>query len=367
VLPRRTLRPALLCLLSFSSSSLALAPQAALASESRESHAAGSPGNGAGNGAGAPKNGGPAAPARIVEVRVGLSVPAAEGLLEPRVRRLLELELGERAVLAPGTSGPLGEHVAYVWIDLPSPSRVGIEVRVGDKPVTRRELGIAGLAWDVAARIVAITTSEMVRAQMRPARVVRRPPAPKGPSPEELEIASRKRDALVFTAAGLAGALVPQERAFLAGPSIGIALRRFGASGHLSAAWLAGPAEFGALRWLEVGLGVENRFWLSSSWRLAIGGAASMAFLHLSGVSSVDGVPGGADTWSARGGIKGGLEARLYGPLWLGLNLDPGILLRPVRYEVAPGAPEKIEGVFLGASLSLSVEWIAPAVAAGAR
>jgi hypothetical protein len=110
---------------------------------------------------------------------VGLSVPAAESLSEQSVRRLLELELGERAVLAPGTSGPLGEHVAYVWIDLPSPSKVIIEVRVGDKSVTRRELGIAGLAWDVAARIVAITTSEMVRAQMRPARVVRRPPSPR--------------------------------------------------------------------------------------------------------------------------------------------------------------------------------------------
>jgi hypothetical protein len=116
-----------------------------------------------------------------------------------------------------------------------------------------------------------------------------------------------------------------------------------------------------------VGLGIETRFWLSSSWRLALGGAASMAFLHLSGVSSVDGVPGGVDTWSARAGLKGGIEARLYGPLWLGLQLDPGVLLRPVRYEETPGAPEKLQGAFLGAGLSLSVEWIAPAASAGAR
>jgi hypothetical protein len=299
-------------------------------------------------------------------VRVGLSVPAAESLLDQRVRRLLELELGEKAVLAPGTSGPLGDHVAYVWIDLPSPSKVAIEVRVGDKPVARRELGIAGLAWDVAARIVAITTSEMVRAQMRPARVIRRPPTPKGPTPEELEIASRQRDALVFTAAGLAGALVPPDRAFLAGPSIDISLRRLGASGHLSGAWLTGPAAFGTLRWLDVGLGIDTRFWISSSLRLSIGAAASMAFLHLGGVSSVDGVPGGADTWSARAGFEGGVEARLYGPIWLGLQLEPGALLRPVRYEDAAGVPDKLQGAFLGASLSLSVEWIAPAAPAGA-
>lgn len=283
------------------------------------------------------------------------------------MRRLLELELGEKAVLAPGTSGPLGEHVAYVWIDLPSPSKVVIEVRVGEKPVTRRELGIAGLAWDVATRIVAITTSEMVRAQMRPARIVRRPPAPKGPTKEELEIASRERDALVFTASGMAGALVPSEQAFLAGPSIGIALRRFGVSGQLSAAWLTGAAEPGALRWLDVGLGIEKRLWLSSAWRLSLGGAASMGFLHMSGVSSVDGVPGVTDTWSARAGIRGSIEARLYGPLWLGLGLDPGVLLRPVRYEVTPGAPERLQGAFVGGGLSLSVEWIAPAGSAGAR
>jgi len=298
-------------------------------------------------------------------VRAGLSVPAAESLSDQHVRRLLELELGEKAVLAPGTSGPLGDHVAYVWIDLPSPSKVAIEVRVADKPVMRRELGIAGLAWDVAARIVAITTSEMVRAQMRPPRVVRRPPAPKGPTPEELEIASRARDALVFSAAGMAGSLVPPSRAFLAGPSVDISLRRLGVGGHLSGAWLAGPAAFGALRWLEVGLGADRRLWLSGSWRLSLGAAASMAFLHLNGVRSVDGVPGSADTWSARAGFEGGIEARLHGPLWLGLQLEPGVMLRPVRYEDASGAPETLEGAFLGASLSLSVEWIAPAAPAG--
>lgn len=301
-----------------------------------------------------------------MEVRVGLSVAAAEGLSDQRMRRLLELELGEKAVLAPGTSGPLGDHVAYVWIDLPSPGLVAIEVRIGDKPVARRELGITGLTWDVAARIAAITTSEMVRVQMRPARVVRRAPPPKGPTPAELEIASRKRDALVW-GAGLETALIPPNQAFVLGPSLDVALRRFGVGGHLGAAWLTGPSASGTLRWLDISLGLSSRTWVSSSFRLSIGADASMALLHLDGVSSVDGVPGGADTWSARGGFEGGIEVRLYGPLWMGLKLQPGIILRPVPYADAAGAPRKLEGAFLGAGLSLSYEWIAAADAAAAR
>lgn len=293
-------------------------------------------------------------------MRFGISPAAAEGLSETRMRRLVELELGEKGVLAPGTSGPLGDHVAYVWIDLPSPSVVAVEVRVGDRPVARREVGILGLAWDVAARIVAITTSEMVRAQMRPVRVPRRAPAPKVPTPEELEVASRSRDALVFST-GAQTALIPPDKGFLAGPSLSVALRRFGVSERLHAAWLSGSTSAGAMRWLEVGLGLDYRVWLSSSWRLALGGAAALSFVHVD--SGVD----GADAVSGRAGGAVGLEGRLYGPVWLGLSLEPGAVLRPIRYRDEADREGAVEGLWLGANLSLSIDWIAPAQAAGAR
>jgi hypothetical protein len=323
-------------------------------------------GSGAAPKNGAPKSGGvPAAP-RIVEVRLGISPAAAEGLAETRMRRLIELELGEKAVLAPGTSGPLGEHVAYVWIDLPNASTVAIEVRVGDRQVVRRELGIIGLSWDVAARIVAITTSEMVQAQMRPVRVQRRAPVPKGPTPEELEIASRSRDALVFHAAA-EGAALPSSSAVLVGPSLELGLRRFGASERLFGAWLLGPAEPGAMRWLEVGLGVDYRVWLSRSWRVALGARAAFAFVHLDGPRSVDGVAGSESALSGRAAGALGVEARLHGPMWLGLSFEPGAVLRPVRYVDEAGGEGAIKGLWLGASLSLSIEWIASAEGAGAR
>jgi hypothetical protein len=290
-----------------------------------------------------------------------MSPAAAESLAETRMRRLVELELGEKAVLAPGTSGPLGEHVAYVWIDLPSATTVAIEVRVGDRQVARRDLGISGLSWDVAARIVAITTSEMVRAQMRPARVQRRAPTPKGPTPEELERASRSRDALIFGTAAH-GAFMPASGAILAGPSLSLALRRLGASERLYGAWLAGDTPVGAMRWLEVGLGLDYRAYLSSSWRIALGGTAGLSFVRLEGAQVTGGVPGNSDTWSGRAGGALGIEARLGRdqPIWLGLALEPGALLRPIRYEGGADGGGAIKGVWLGASLSLSIEWVEP-------
>src|SRR5262249_33216018 len=58
----------------------------------------------------------PQPPPRLVEVRFALSASAAKQLSEPRLRRLLEIELGDDAVIAPATTGPLGDHIAYVWV-----------------------------------------------------------------------------------------------------------------------------------------------------------------------------------------------------------------------------------------------------------
>src|SRR4051794_15136549 len=61
---------------------------------------------------------------RIVEVRVALSTEVLKKISEPRFRRLLEIELEGSAVLAPGAVGPLGDHVAYIWIDRPTPNQI---------------------------------------------------------------------------------------------------------------------------------------------------------------------------------------------------------------------------------------------------
>jgi len=299
----------------------------------------------------------PQAPARLVEVRLALSQEAAQNLSEARVRRLLEIELEENAILAPTAVGPLGDHVAYVWVDQPSPALAVIEVRVGDRPVARRRMGVQGLAGDVAARLVAIAAAEMVRAQMQPVRPPpRRPPPPRGPTPEEIEHASRMQPALMVSP-GASAAFLPSADGFLAGPSVGVGFRDFGLSETLFGRWFSGSAGGGVVRWLEVGLAAEYRVWLSPSWRLAFGGAAAVSSLHFTDATLRDGAPNERDTWSARAGARVGVEARLATPLWLTLAIEPGAILRPVAFTDARGAGS-VEGLWLGLDLGLRFEYV---------
>jgi len=298
-----------------------------------------------------------AAPApRVVEVRIALSSDALKKLSEPRLRRLLEIELEGSAVLAPGAVGPLGDHVAYIWVDRPTERQIAIEVRVGDRAVGRRDIAADGLTGDVAARLVAIAASEMVRDQMEPIRAVpRRPPPPRRPTEGEIELASRGQPAIqLFAGADLA--FLPQAAGVLAGPSLGLGFRYYGISETLFARWLTGPSHSGALRWLEFGISADYRLWLSPSWRLAFGAEAALASAHLGDAHIVEGFPGERDTWSARAGGRIGAELHLGGPLWLNLTATPGAILRPVRYD-SPSGKGALEGLWIGAGAGLSFEW----------
>ncbi len=303
----------------------------------------------------------PAATSRTVEIRLALSQFALRTLSEPRVRHLTEIETEDFAVMAPGTAGPLGDHVAYVWVDQPTISKVVVEARVGDNPVERREIAVRGLAGDVAARLVAIAVSETVRAGMAPRL---RPPPPSAPTPprltpEELERAGRSAPALVLGPA-IAVAALPASSGAVAGPSLSLAFRTFGASESIFARWLAGGVRGSALRCFEAGLSAEYRFWLGRSFRLALGGQAAFSSVFLADASTVDGRLDDQASWSARAGGLLALEARLAPPVWLALSAEPGAILRPVRYTAgatsAAGASSAIEGAWLGFALAVHFE-----------
>ena len=306
----------------------------------------------------APATAGPvSAPAsRIVEVRIALSSEVLKKLSEPRLRRLLEIELEGSAVLAPGAVGPLGDHVAYIWVDRPTPNQIAIEVRVGDRAVGRREIAAAGLSGDVAARLVAIAASEMVRDQMEPVRAApRRPTLPRRATEAEIELASRGQPGIQLLAAADI-AFAPKDTAVLVGPSLGVGFRYYGVSETLFARWLTGPSHGGSLRWLEVGLSADYRLWLSPAFRLAVGAEAALASAHLGDATVALGAPGERDTWSARAGGRLGAEVHLGGPVWLSLTATPGAILRPVRYET-PTSKGTFEGLWVGAGLGLTFEW----------
>jgi hypothetical protein len=296
-------------------------------------------------------NGSSASTSRVLEVRLGLAAGVGKVLSEPRVRRLLEIELGDDGVLGPGTAGPLGDHVAYVWVDSPSPTLLGVEVRVADRPVVRREIPIAGVGPDVAARLVAIAAGELVREKPRSKRPTPQPT----PAPEEQELARRGRPALELAAEGsVAG--VPRFGGAIAGPGLGASFRALGLSEGLFARWMEGAGRGGAARWLEIGVAVDYRHWLGARVRLVGGASAALASLRLADAVAVDGAAGDRDAWSARAGLRLGAEARVATSLWLGLVLEPGVVLRPVRFTDAGGAPQVAEGAWLGAALGLRFE-----------
>jgi hypothetical protein len=291
-----------------------------------------------------------------VEIRLALSAVAARTLNEPRVRRLVEIETESFAVLAPGAAGPLGDHVAYVWVDQPTIAKVVVEVLIGERTVERRDIAVRGLAGDVAARLVAIGISEMVRAGMAPRPAPAPPPAgPRKPTPEEQERAYRKAAAVLFTpTVTLVG--LPAAGGLLAGPGLSLGFRGFGATETLTARWLTGTTHGTNLRWLELGLGADYRVWLGRAWRLGLGGGAAFSSVHLADARAVEGLPDQRDTWSARATGLVSLEARLAPSIWLALSAEPGAILRPVRFTDAAGAAGSVVGAWLGASLALHFE-----------
>jgi hypothetical protein len=260
------------------------------------------------------------------------------------------------AVLAPALGGPLGEHVAYVWVDQPTAATVIVEVRVGDHPVARREIAVRGLAGDVAARLVAIAASEMVRAGMVPRPLpAPPPPAPRRPTADEIERASRVAPALLFTAsADVAG--LPAVAGVMGGPSLAIGFRLFGVTETLFGRWLTGTSRGGGLRWLEVGLAADYRVWLGRSWRLVLGGAMGFSSLHVADAATLEGQADQRETWSARAGGRLGIERRLDAPVWLALVAEPGAMLRPVHYRDVAGKGGAIEGAFLALGLAVTYE-----------
>jgi hypothetical protein len=301
-------------------------------------------------------------PGQVVEVRVALSAPAAARMPQGRLRSLLELELGSSAVLAPGSQGPLGDHVAYVWIDLTATAIV-IEVRVGGRPVARRELGWSSkTSWDAAMRLVVVSAADLVRTQAQPQPPPRKPPPPKRPSQQELEIASRDADALEVT--GLLGAsLMPVSSTWLGGPVFELALRRKRASLGVWGRLGAGDGSFGLARSLEAGLGAGYRIWAGPDVRFDLGVRAGFASLYLP-----DAIKSGTlathDLQLARAGGHLAMEFRLdgtprAGPIqaarWIGLRISPSALLGDV--EVVRGTQSGPVGGFgIGIELSITNE-----------
>ena len=290
-----------------------------------------------------------------IEVRLALSEPASVLLVPPRFRRYLSIELDDAGDVDPDSGGPLHDRVAYVWIDLPSPGQVRIQTRMGRHPIATRTFSLReGLRADVAARLVAIATSEMVRAQARPSRT-RKPKRPKPPTSEQIELATRDNPAVLF-AGGASGAWLPSAGALLGGSELDLSYRLGGVRQHLLASWLGGSSDGGPMQWMDVGLGLDHGWWTSAHWRIAFGATARAGLVRMRDVVSVDGEQGERETWSSRASGRLQVQRLLSGPTWLGLSLEPGVILRSSSYLTNAGDEGELKGFFLGLGLSLELE-----------
>jgi hypothetical protein len=302
---------------------LALATAAALAG----APARGGPrdvagGSGSSNGNG--RNGGVAAAAEPVKprhLRLALSPAAGAFMTEVRVRSLLRVELAGELPLADEPTGPIDENAVRAWIDLPDEASVLIQVQAPGRVLTRRRLDVTGLQWDVAARFTALATAELVRAHLTPLRVRR--PRPRVPTADEIDRADRARPRWVVAAGA---------HAHLGGgpPTLGPELELGHATRvvdvRLQARLVGGDADQQRVQAGELGLSALHRLHATPWLRAELGasfavGSASM--IEVTPTRSLEGDAAG----HGRLGARLGLGARVIDQTWLGLRVEPDVIV----------------------------------------
>lgn len=270
-------------------------------------------------------------------VRVGLSEQAAAFLTEARVRRLMELELPETVHLADAAVGPLDENAVRLYIDLPEPSVVTIQVQAPGRKLEQRRVDVSGLAWDVAARVTAVAASEAVRSQIAPIR--KRPTKPKEPTDAELMAAMRDVPS-IRVIGEISGAGLPSAGAGLLGSRLGIGFHQPYFFEELSLGVLGGEGNHGSLRWLELSAILGHRLFFTSRVRSELGATFALARADYAG-----GVAAGEGAFTLRAAAHLTLEVRPTERLWIGLELEPGAVLLP--------DPVALQGAWLGGNLTV--------------
>ena len=290
---------------------------------------------------------------RHLPVRVALSKAAAGGLGEIRLLRLLGIELDDDTPLATSPSGPLDDDHISVWIDLPSPDRVRLQVARPDGALSERTLQIDGYAPDVAARFVAITTAEMVRSIARPT-LAPEPALPHDPTGGDDAAATGSARARIDGGFGII-VLPGSTQRVLFGPELGIDYRVGLVSTRLHGRWLTSQDEPPGLRWLEVGLSSQAVLGVAPGLRLSIGGVAAAAAVLVPGTVAIDGVPSGAHTWTARLAGRLVLDGEITDHTWIGLALEPGACLRFQHLESGRDSQD-LGGFALHAGVTIGAE-----------
>ncbi len=290
------------------------------------------------------------------KVRIAVSPSANSRLLKHRLRRLVAIELAGIATLESSATGSLGPEVIRVWIDVPEPRRAVIEVRRTGRRLARRALAIGSFPADVAARVVAIATSQMVRVQARAQPEPLCEKIPEGPRENEGKLGD------FAVSAGISSQLLfGNTPTFVAGPELSVEHRRFISAQLLYARWLIGEEDDHRMRWLELGGGIDFRIALPHpDWRLSLGGRAGGVAMFLPDVGKNDSTGPKTSDWTVHATARVAIEVALTPRSWLALAAEPGGLLRSLTISDRDGEHTNISGATVGFSLSLLADPLRP-------
>jgi hypothetical protein len=296
-------------------------------------------GNGSSNGNGA---GTPVESTRPLHLRLALSPAAGAFMTEVRVRSLLRVELADVLPLADQPIGAIDENAVRAWVDLPDSAEVMIQVQAPGRAMTRRRLDVTGLGWDVAARFTALATAEVVRGQLAPVRVRR--PRPHVPTTAEIDAADRARSRWLIAGGGVARV---GEGPALFGAELEVGHATRAVDARLGARLVGGGGDVQAQA-LEAGLSAEHRLHFMPWLRADLG--ASFA-VGTAAVVDVTAAPPASDSAGyGRVAARVGGSARVAPQTWLGLRLEPGVV---VGGPTIAGA-SALDGASLGIVVAIS-------------
>jgi len=271
----------------------------------------------------------------LAQVRLAMSRAADKHLAELRIRRLLAIELGRKIQLEREPTGPLGDELVQVWIDLTG-EQVALHVRRMGRTLAQRTLDVGGYPPELAARMVALEASEMIRVQVGAA----------APDPCSMCRATPKEPlgalARVVVAASGAVRWTPDAPQLLvAGPRLEVGHQHGPVRQTMFAEWLVGIDDASDTRWAAAGLAVDGRLSPggATAWNLGIGARAALVALERRGDAPFE-------EWSAIAAARISAEVAVRPHAWVGIGLEPGLVLRPVD--------ERLTGFTLGAALTVA-------------
>jgi hypothetical protein len=261
-------------------------------------------------------------------VRIAFTREAAQKLTALRVRRLVELQLGEEFLVDPEPAGPLDEASIRIFIELDTPTTLRVQGHAPGRRVETRAVDVDGIAWEVATRFVAITASELVKNLAVPPRK----PRPRQLTPSELAELEASRPRVEVGAAARVAYWGELDEAAI-GSRLTVGFHERVLSETLGVSFLATP---GGTTAVDLELSVFHSFWLDPRLRVAPGAALALM------VARADGI----EPWFRAEVVLQG-EVRVLDASWLRLQLEPGFTIAPERGAVGP---------WLGGSVSLAFE-----------